>query len=245
MSREECKRLDQADVLRILFHPRRDNTPDDEQTVRFSVADDIEIGGRFHPADKDAPVILLFHGNGEIASDYDMIAPFYLENGISLLVVDYRGYGKSGGRPTVSTLLDDALAVYRQTGKGLADHGYQYSRLFVMGRSLGSAAALEIAAEAGKSISGLIIESGFSNPLALINRLGGPSLKELEETCGFDNLKKIERVEAPTLIIHGEEDFIIPLEEGEALFKGCKAKRKEFLSGLLSRAFTEGRGLCP
>jgi hypothetical protein len=232
MPRRECKILDQPAALGILFLPRRDaSTIDDGRNVSFRMTDGVEVGGRFHPAAKDAPVILLFHGNGEIAADYDPIAQLYDEIGISLLVVDYRGYGRSGGRPTASALLDDALEVYRLAEMGLADHGYTYSKLFIMGRSLGSAAAIEIAAQAGKEVSGLIIESGFAHPLALIERLGGPSAERLgEDPCGFDNLAKIERVNVPTLIIHGEDDFIIPFEEGQELFRRCKSKEKEFLS---------------
>jgi hypothetical protein len=232
MPRRECKILDQPAALGILFHPRRDRSAiDDGRNVSFRMTDGVEVGGRFHPADKDAPVILLFHGNGEIAADYDAIAQFYNEIGISLLVVDYRGYGRSGGRPTASALLDDALEVYRLTEMGLADHGYTYSKLFIMGRSLGSAAALEIAAQAGTNINGLIIDSGFAHPLALIERLGGPALAHLgEDPCGFDNLAKIEKAQVPTLIIHGEEDFLIPIEDGQELFRRCNSKEKEFLS---------------
>ena len=231
MKWQDCERLDQSDVLRTIFYPRPDLSPDDEQTVRFQVADDIALGGRFHPAAKDAPVILLFHGNGEIAADYDTFVPLYLKIGVSLLVVDYRGYGKSGGTPTFSALLEDAVSVYRQMHKGLSDHGYEVKRLFIMGRSLGSAAAIEIAVQAGDGINGLIIESGFASGFRLMKRLGGISLAELDEDkCGLNNAGKLERVKVPTLIIHGEEDTIIPFEAGETLYRRCGSEKKTFLA---------------
>jgi alpha-beta hydrolase superfamily lysophospholipase len=70
----------------------------------------IVLGGRLYPAAPDSPAILFFHGNGEIAEDYDDIAPLYIQMGITLLVMDYRGYGTSG--LTASHLLSDAVAVF-------------------------------------------------------------------------------------------------------------------------------------
>jgi alpha-beta hydrolase superfamily lysophospholipase len=231
MTRPECSRLDQPDVLRVLFHPRRDASPDDERTVQFWIDEDTEISGRLHPAAENAPLILLFHGNGEIAADYNFIAPLYNEIGISLLIADYRGYGKSGGTPTASTLLNDALEVFGAVGAVLSEHKMKPEKLFIMGRSLGSAPALEIASRTKDKISGLIIESGFADTLALIARIGGPSLSRLnEDECGFNNVSKMKRVKVLTLVIHGEEDFIIPMEEGELLFRSCGSKEKAFLS---------------
>ena len=90
-------------------------------------------------------MILYFHGNGEIASDYDTIAPFYTRLGITLFVVDYRGYGLSDGTPVGHDAdrrrLDGASARTRSCWRAV---GVAAGALFVMGRSLGSAAALEI-----------------------------------------------------------------------------------------------------
>lgn len=232
MPPESFDRLDQVDVLRVLFHPRRDIVRNDNQSdVLFIMPDGVQIGGRFHCAGPSFPLILLFHGNGEIASDYDLIAPLYVEMGVSLLVADYRGYGRSGGTPTSSALLSDAHEILGQLARVIEERGAHFSKLFVMGRSLGSAAAVEITARAGDSVSGLIIESGFVDSLALIERLGGPALSHLgERKVGFNNIGKIRQVRVPTLVIHGEEDFIIPLEEGEALFQQCGSHKKQFLS---------------
>lgn len=233
MSHQECIQLDRPDVLRILFHPRPDpaSRRGDGHDVRIPVAEGVRVSGRLHVAGEDSPVILLFHGNGEIASDYDGISRLYTGMGISLLVADYRGYGTSDGAPTCSALLADAMATYRSLPDILSDHKLKGSRLFIMGRSLGSAAAIEIASRAGNEIKGLIIESGFAHTFPLIERLGGPSLTHMsEEASGFNNAGKIERVHVPTLIIHGEEDFIIPFTDGKALFSHCGAGDKRFVS---------------
>ena len=232
MSRPDCSLLDQPAVLNVMFYPRRDSRPDvaDDCDVTFPVADGVGVGGRLFKAGKDSPVILLFHGNGEIASDYDGIAPAYIDMGISLLVADYRGYGKSDGSPTASALLDDAMAVYQGVRELLSGRGLESSRLFIMGRSLGSAAALEIASQAGDEIEGLIIESGFSSALRLVERLGGSIPENAKEGArGFDNADKMRRVTVPTLIIHGEADQIIPVANGRTLYESCGVDRKKLV----------------
>ena len=231
-SRSDCSLLDQPAVLRTMFYPRPDFRPDhvDDRDVYFTVADGIRIHGRLHITGKDSPVILLFHGNGEIASDYDDIAILYTSMGISLLIADYRGYGKSDGTPTASALLDDAMTVYRQTHDLLSERGLDSSRLFIMGRSLGSAAALEISSQAGDEINGLIIESGFASALGLIERLGGSMPEGLKGgASGFDNALKMEHVNVPTLIIHGEADQLIPATNGKTLHSSCGAGQKRLV----------------
>jgi alpha-beta hydrolase superfamily lysophospholipase len=232
VARPDCSLLDQPTVLRFMFYPRPDfpRGKSDNLDVLFSVAPDVRVGGRLHVAKNDSPVIVLFHGNGEIASDYDDIALLYTQIGASLLVVDYRGYGKSDGTPTASDLLDDAVATYHQLHGILSERGLTYSRLFIMGRSLGSAAALEIASHTGDGIAGLIIESGFASALGLVERLGGSLPDHLKAGAdGFNNARKIERLNIPTLIIHGEADEIIPVGNGRTLYEKSGTRQKRLV----------------
>jgi pimeloyl-ACP methyl ester carboxylesterase len=233
VSRKDCLLLDQPQVLSILFYPRRDFSSGrgEGHDVTIPVAEDISIGGRLHIAREEAPLIVLFHGNGEIAADYDGIWPLYQELGISLLVMDYRGYGRSDGTPTCSALLDDSMAIYKSLPGILSAHGLENRRLFLMGRSLGSAAAVEIASHIGDEIAGLIIESGFASSVRLIERLSGGavSAQMREEASGFDNESKMERIIVPTLIIHGRQDMIIPFSNGEILFNACASDKKHFV----------------
>ena len=228
--------LDHPDIALVMFHPRpeysRPHEDAETHTVRFTLPDGTVIGGRLHAAEAGDPVILFFHGNGEIASDYDDLAPVYRKLGLSLLVVDYRGYGVSTGRPSASALIADALAVAERAPGVVAGHGLTPTRWLVMGRSLGSAAALAVAAEAkaGPAFSGLVIESGFADSLALIRRLGGaPPPGSEEARDGFGNLARIAAVTVPTLIIHGEEDWIIPISDGRRLFDASGAADKRLL----------------
>lgn len=226
--------LDRPEVLAILFYPRRDvgapRLAAGTHTVRISVADGVEVGGRVFSAGAEAPAVLYFHGNGEIASDYDSIAPLYTRIGLTLFVLDYRGYGRSDGTPSASTLICDACACYEKARDVLGGLKLAPRDLYVMGRSLGSAAALEVASRAGDGIKGLIIESGFAYTFALIERIGFLQIADaLEQRDGFGNLDKIGRVTVPTLIIHGERDWLIPINDAELLSEASAAKDKTLL----------------
>lgn len=232
MTAELPEPFDRPDVLSIIFHPRPDTgEPDSERDLEIPVEEDVSLGARLHVCSPAAPLILFFHGNGEIASDYNDIAPVYNQLGINFLAVDFRGYGKSGGSPTVSNLLSDARAVYDRLPGICAARGLSPAKTFVMGRSLGSASAIEIAAHAGDSINGLIIESGFAFGQRLIARLGGPTLSGGEDgKVGTAALAKMPGITVPTLILHGEADLIIPVEDAHALHAHSGAKEKRIVT---------------
>ncbi len=213
-----------------MFHPRREPPqlawPSGVRPVQAPVETDVTVGGRFYPAGSDAPALLYFHGNGEIAADYDGIAPLYTRMGIALLVMDYRGYGQSTGTPTAANLQSDAVLIANQIESML---GRAPDRLFVMGRSLGSAAAVQVALETKVGLAGLIIESGFAHTFALLARMGVFLPQADEQRDGFANLEKIGRVAVRTLIIHGEADVLIPVEDGRALYRWSGAADKKLV----------------
>ena len=95
--------MDRPEILERLFFPRRElpeeARPGSGMPHVVKVAEDVSIGCRFYPSTKSGPSLLYFHGNGEIAADYDYVAPLYQERGINLFVADYRGYGAATGVP--------------------------------------------------------------------------------------------------------------------------------------------------
>jgi alpha-beta hydrolase superfamily lysophospholipase len=216
----------------FIFHPRPDfspSAPDGAVDHLFPVEPGISIGVRFYLSDPAGPHLLFFHGNGEIAADYDEFAPFYQALGVNLLAADYRGYGRSGGHPTVGTLLSDALSVFDQAYALLKEEG-RSGPVLVMGRSLGSAPALEVAVKRLERISGVIIESGFAQVLPLLERIGIPvEALGLIEKDGFRNDRKIAFVSKPTLLVHAQRDELIPLSEADLLLKNAGARRKELV----------------
>lgn len=225
--------FDHPDVLRFLFHPRKEAPSSGESgSLRhhsIPVDEAVSIGAVMHVADRGAPVILFFHGNGEIASDYDDLGRYYIGENINFLVADYRGYGLSQGSPTVSAMMNDAHAIFTYVTALLKTENFT-GALFVMGRSLGSASALEIASSYPDQTAGLIIESGFAHAVPLLNRLGvNTSRLNLREEEGFRHIDKIRAFRRPTLIIHAEFDQIIPIKEGQALFDASPSTQKRFL----------------
>jgi hypothetical protein len=224
--------LDSPDISQRVFHPRSEwrlFATANANEISIPVEDQIAIGARFHLVSKQAPNILFFHGNGEIVADYDDLGPVYNRMGINFLPVDYRGYGRSGGEPTVSSMMHDCHKIYDFTRKWLNDNGYT-GPFIVMGRSLGSASALELASAHGDKIDGLIIESGFALAEPLL-RLLGVDLHSVDfaESKGFRNLDKIEQFRKPVLIIHAEFDHIIPYSDALQFYRASPSQDKTLL----------------
>lgn len=221
--------LDRPEILQILFHPRPAPAMGPSEAVEeigVKTPDGETVGCRLHLADADAPHILYFHGNGEIAHDYDDIGPVYNAFGINFIVADYRGYGISTGTPTVSAMRGDAYAVFDEVVRRLRQQN-RSGPLWLMGRSLGSAPAVELAAARPDQIRGLIIESGFAHTAQLLDRLGAPAgAMGITDDSVFSNARKITRYNGPTLVIHAENDQIIPLPHGKTLYQESPAAQK-------------------
>jgi alpha-beta hydrolase superfamily lysophospholipase len=225
--------LDQPEVLRVLFHPKRDDSfdPIDPKTrpVAVEVEPAVFLRGRLYPAFSNSPAILFFHDKAEIAADYDAFADFYIQMGITLLAIDYRGYGASDGTPTASNLLSDALKVFLAAARIFHSNRLAPKELYVMGRGLGSAPAIEVAMHAADKLSGLIVESGFADTLPLLEYLGVPVDEFDEKRDGFANSIKISRIAIPTLIIHGKEDVLIPPAQAQELYRRSAAQKKQLV----------------
>ena len=233
ISQIDYSKLDRPEILMFLFHPRPEGGTVQQggatEDMLIEVDKDVVIGARFHAAGKDKPTILFFHGNGEIVADYNDIGPLYTKMGINFLPADYRGYGRSSGRPTITAMMRDAHVIFDYVQTWLKEKDYA-SPLIVMGRSLGSASALELVANYSDEIDGLIIESGFAFARPLLMLLGiNMKAMGIREEDGFRNRDKIAEFSKPTLIIHGEYDQLLPLSEGKALYVASPAGDKRLL----------------
>jgi len=233
ISKIDYSPLDRPEVLMFLFHPRPEwggrDAGSSFQDVLVPVDANVVVGGRFHMAGKTFPNILFFHGNGEIVADYDEFGPIYNRMGINFLAADYRGYGRSTGTPTVTAMMRDCHVIFDFARKWLAENGYT-GPLLAMGRSLGSASALELASSYPEAMEALVIESGFAYAGPLLRLLGiEPRSLGYTEEAGFRNIDKIRGYHGPTLVIHAELDHIIPFSDGKALFDASPARDKTLL----------------
>jgi alpha-beta hydrolase superfamily lysophospholipase len=230
---QEFKYLDRAEILSFVFYPRQDfedvSRVPNAESCYIPVDDSVTISCRFYMGDSGYSNVLYFHGNGEIASDYDEIGAIFNGIGINLFVADYRGYGRSSGSPTLSSMIKDAHPIYQGFKVVLNEQGYS-GKLFIMGRSLGSASAIELAYSYQDELSGMIIESGIANMFKLMSSVGFPiSLLGIDDTKAPTSMELIRKIKIPTLIIHGEFDQIVPVEEGKANFENVAAKDKRLV----------------
>ena len=165
--------LDLPEILQFIFYPRRDWSPPPPDASDFlvPVEEGVSISCRFYPAGVGSPCILYFHGNGEVVCEHDWIAQLYKREGISLFVADYRGYGRSDGEPTFASVTADAHPIcsfFLETVRSSSPD----VPLFLMGRSLGSHCAVELAFHYPEHFRGLIVESGSSSMTRLIELFG-------------------------------------------------------------------------
>ena len=228
--RMDYSKLDQPGILSFVFYPREDWTPLPSGATdhSVSVAKDVSIGCRLYTAARTGPSILFFHGNGEVVYDYDGIAPFYKRLGINLFVADYRGYGRSTGTPSFASTVADAHAIFRYFRDTLPKDGYT-GPFFVMGRSLGSLSAVELASSYPEDLKGLIIESGFASAARLLSYLNVVFQSAYIDEFEKASLDRIRSITIPVLIIHGEWDEIIPHDQAQVLYENVGSKRKKLL----------------
>lgn len=206
----------------LLFHPTmgQDATPADiglnYEEHWFISEDGTRTQGWWIPQQGPASerlniTVLLFHGNaGTISHRLEFHRQLH-RLGVSLMAVEYRGYGDSEGSPTEDGLAMDARAAYSATRELANARG---ERLVVHGRSLGGAVAIRLASE--RQVDGLIAESTFTSLTEMAERSGIPFGRQLV-AYDFPSIDRISEVDAPIFLIHGQDDELIPISMGERL----------------------------
>jgi alpha-beta hydrolase superfamily lysophospholipase len=221
--------LDRAEVTERMFFPAplAAAAPAGAEDIVLD-GDGCGIGCRFHrPGGNDGPNLVLFHGARDTVADCDPVAAGFARAGVAVLAAGYRGYGNSNGKPGATAMIRDAHAVFEAAVELFAREGRK-GPVTVMGRSLGAACAIEIAAFHPQKAAGLIIESGFARTLTLLAALGiDHEALGIREEDGFANPEKIRAVTRPTLILHGAGDQVIPFDEAATLHAECAARSKE------------------
>ncbi len=210
--------FDRPEFNRALFFCRRDSSPKPigSKDLFVDVSDGAKLHVRIHERPTTDALVLLFHGNGEVIADYDELANVYEQRvGASLAVVDFRGYGRSTGTPTLRNSIGDAGAILDAVLPELGRRA-----LIVMGRSLGGALAAEICRLERPEVQGFVFESVSSDLIGVAKRrrfdLGAPLTDE--DRAVLDPLPKFGHCKVPALVLHGEDDQIVPAAEAEATF---------------------------
>jgi len=182
------------------------------EEVWFTAADGVKLHGWWVPK-AGAPVLVWFHGNaGNISHRLDNIKLLHGLAGVQIFIFDYREYGRSQGRISREGTFKDAAAAYRYVAE---TRGIPGQEIILFGRSLGSALATDLAIKVPCRC--LIIESPFTNSSDMA-KLFAPFLFDWRPSIPYDNLGKIDKVKAPVMVIHGEQDEIIPVDMGRRVF---------------------------
>jgi fermentation-respiration switch protein FrsA (DUF1100 family) len=164
--------------------------------------------------------VLLCHGNAGNVGDRVLHAALLSAAGLDVLLFDYRGYGRSSGRPCEQGTYRDARAARSALHE---QPGVDASRVLYLGESLGGAVALALALEFPPA--GLVLQSTFTSVRDLA-RVHYPLIPAWMVPDAYPSLARIPRLRAPLLMVHGECDEIVPLSLGDALFKAAPAPKR-------------------
>jgi fermentation-respiration switch protein FrsA (DUF1100 family) len=231
---------------RMIYFPDRDMEPAPAgvEDVWLTTADGVRIHGWWLPATNPAPLtVLFFHGNAGNISHRTEKLQIFRNLGANVLIIDYRGYGRSAGKPDEAGTYADARAAYDHLTKtllvrrSLGEDGNREPRTVVVyGESLGSAVAVDLATKV--PVGGVIIEEGFTS----IGDVGQKMFPFLPVRWfvrnKYDSLAKINRINAPLLMFHSRQDEIFAWRHAERLLAAAREpKRLVELRGDHNNAF--------
>jgi fermentation-respiration switch protein FrsA (DUF1100 family) len=184
------------------------------EDVFFTTADGVKLHGWYCPAKNPRGVVLYAHGNGGNLTDrWERLRLLANRLEMTVLAFDYRGYGSSEGKPSEAGLVADARAAraFLATKSGVPE-----SEIILYGQSLGGAVMVELASTDGAKA--LVLESTFTSLADVANfkfPLTPPGKMLRNE---FNSLAKIEQYRGPLLVLHGDQDNIVPLVQAERLY---------------------------
>lgn len=218
-----------VDELLLFFpskYPVGDWDPEGQnfQNVSFQAEDGTKLHGWYCPSENPRGVLLLAHGNaGNIATRVEWISYLQQRLRLSVFAFDYRGYGKSDGKPSVKGALQDATAARAKLCE-LAQ--VKDDAVILMGESLGGAMVTQLAVDSAPR--GLILQSTFPS-LRDVASVHYPRLAWLVSRKKLDSLSAIQRYHGPLLQSHGEADRTIPMALGQRLFQAAN-QPKQFVT---------------
>ncbi len=192
--------------------------------IALQTTDGATLHAWYVPGTADAAFTVLFlHGNAGNVCGRIPFMTLFRELGLSTLLLDYRGYGKSLGKPSEQGLYRDADAAYDYLTGTL---GIAPQKIIVFGESLGGAVAIDLASR--KPVGALICESTFSRVLDLAAWHHPYMPARLMVSQKFDSLSKIGRVQAPKYFVHSPYDEVVPYSLGMKLFEAAPEPKQFF-----------------
>ena len=208
----------------FIFYPQAqwDAIPSDlrlnHEDIYFNTEDGKKLHGWLFPTKGPSPVLLFCHGNaGNISHRLDNVR-LLLDHGFQVFIFDYRGYGRSAGRPSELGVYRDGLAAYDFL---VNTRQIPPDRIIPFGRSLGAAVAIEISLR--REVKSLIMESAFTSTREMAKTMFPFGFFASLLPSHYNNLEKIARVKVAKLIIHGDRDELVPFSMGKRLVEAAIA----------------------
>lgn len=213
---------------RITFYPyaELETSPSEwgliYEDVELTTMDQVRLHGWYLPYPGATRTLLFLHGNGGNISHRGESLAILHRLGLNVLIIDYRGYGRSGGEPSEEGLYLDAQAAWHYL---TVQRGVAPQQVLIFGRSLGGAVATDLASRVRPA--GLILDSTFSSAADMAAQLF-PRLSQLIYLrYRFDSVAKVAQVRSPIIILHSTEDEVIPYPLGRRLYAAA-AEPKRF-----------------
>jgi uncharacterized protein len=174
-------------------------------------------------------VVLYLHGNGlNVGANVEHANRFH-RLGLSVFLIDYRGYGKSQGEfPTESQVYEDAELAWNYLVK---QRGINPKQIYIYGHSLGGAVAIDLAVRYPQA-AGLIVQGSFTSARAMVDFQSSVYRMfpiDLLLTQRFDSVAKVDRLQMPVLFIHGTADTIVPVEMSKKLFDAAPEPKQLYI----------------
>jgi len=201
---------------RLIFFPQKlavdytFNFDGDVEEKFFQVDDEVTIHALHFFSKNPKGVILYFHGNAGSLEDWGEVADDFVKMNYDVLILDFRGFGKSTGKMSEASFYEDAQMLY-----DFLLEKYDAAQIIIYGRSLGSGMAVDLAAK--NKAQQLILETPFANFADLAQSKFKIFPVKVLLKFGFPNKDKMEKVDYPIHIFHGTNDEMIPYDHAEEL----------------------------
>lgn len=193
------------------------------EEINLQPQDDVNLHGLYLKANESKGVIIYFHGNRGNVSRWGMVADNIHSYGYDVVIMDYRGYGKSTGPRSESGLYEDAQFIYDYAVQQLG-----YENIIIYGRSLGSAIATHLATK--RPAAHLILETPLTRIREVIPVLDFMLLYKPWMQYEFNSAARIDKITCPITILHGTEDAVVPYRMGEMLYADIRHSDKKLIT---------------
>ena len=210
----------------FISSPAQDGIEHEE--VFIKTLDDEKLHGYFLPAPVQAgfksastKTVIYLHGNAQNVSAW-YLAPVEIQKHVpvNFLLVDYRGYGKSTGKPSIEGVITDAQAMY----KYLIDKGFKPEDISIYGRSIGGAIGLELGIR--EKVKSIVIQSSFTSLKEIAKVLFPFIPNNLVKNALWNSREIIKKINIPVLISHGDKDEIVPVSHSYKLYETANEPKK-------------------